>query len=90
MNQSRSPEVLQSLKSSELIRMKELSTLTGIRQSTLKFYTERGILLFEQQDTGLTRRFKKGEALKRLKEIGTLQGKGYSIAELKEYYSVKS
>ena len=31
--------------------------LTGVRYSTLKFYTEEGMLPFEQAEENLTRRF---------------------------------
>ena len=42
---------------SEYVSIGELVRITGCRYSTLKFYTEEGMLPFEQAEENLTRRF---------------------------------
>ncbi len=66
-----------------------LSKVTGVRLSTLKFYTEIGILPYEQKDRRLARYYDKHEAMKRLEEIQGLKKKGLSIEEIIGYYSLK-
>lgn len=46
----------------------ELVRLTGIRYSTLKYYTEDGLLPFEQPEENLTRRYKREESVERILE----------------------
>lgn len=89
MAKSRMKEELQALKGDELIRISELVTLTGLRMSTIKWYSEIKLLPFEQEDEGLLRRFKKDVALKRIQDIKKLQDKGRSIEEIKEYFKAK-
>jgi len=72
----------------------ELAKVSGVRQSTLKFYTEIGILPFSQDGEGLLRKYKKDEALKQLKEIKKLKEKRLTIKEIvnhfdKKYYKYK-
>ncbi|MDF2941541.1 MAG: MerR family transcriptional regulator [Herbinix sp.] len=69
---------------SEYVSIGELVLLTGTRYSTLKFYTEEGMLPFEQEDTKLTRRYKRVEAVKRIEEIMTMRQKGSTIPQIKE------
>lgn len=66
----------------KLLRMGELAKATGARLSTLKYYSEIGILPFEQKDIGLTRRYDKEKAIKRLKEVKQLQKRGLSVEEI--------
>jgi len=75
---------LEKVKKSEYITISELVLLSGIRYSTIKFYTEIGILLFKQNDTGLVRRYNRTEALNRLKKIISLKvKKRLTIREIK-------
>lgn len=72
----------------------ELAKVSGFRQSTLKYYTEIGILPFNQDGEGLLRKYKKDEALKRLEEIKELKEKRLTIKEIinhfdKKYYKYK-
>ena len=53
----------------------ELAKVSGVRQSTLKYYTEIGILPFTQEGERLLRKYKKDEALQRLSEIQKLKEK---------------
>ena len=69
-----------------LIRIGELAKTSGARISTLKYYSEIGILPFEQEDAGLARRYDKEKAIKRLKEIKRLQDRGLSVEEIKKYF----
>jgi len=71
--------------SKNLIRIGELAKLSSARLSTLKYYSEIGILPFEQKDAGLTRRYDEDKAVKRLKEIKRLQDRGLSMEEIKRY-----
>ncbi len=69
---------------SEYVTVGELVRLTGMRYSTLKYYTEEGMLPFEQQEENLTRRYRREETLKRLEEIKRLKALGMSVSEIKE------
>jgi len=56
--------------------------LSGTRLTTLKYYTELGILPFSQEGKRLTRKYKEEEALKKLKEIKKLKEKRLTIKEI--------
>lgn len=60
----------------------ELAKISGVRQSTLKYYTEIGILPFTQEGERLLRKYKKDEILKRLSEIQKLKEKRLTIKEI--------
>lgn len=70
----------------KLLRMGALAKASGARMSTLKYYSEIGILPFEQKDAGLTRRYDKEKSIKRLKEIRQLQERGLSVEEIKRRF----
>ena len=80
MSRQRSMEKIQT---STYVSIVELARLTGCRYSTLKFYTEEGMLPFEQPEENLTRRFPREKAVSRLKEIQRLKAQGLSIPEIK-------
>jgi len=61
--------------------------LSGIRLATLKYYTELGILPFNQAEKRLTRKYKKGEALERLEKIKELKEKRLTIKEIIEHFN---
>jgi len=65
-----------------ILSIGELAKVSGVRQSTLKYYTEIGILPFEQAGERLIRKYKKDEALKRLEEIKKLKEKRMTIKEI--------
>lgn len=69
---------------SEYISIGELVRLTGCRYSTLKFYTEEGLLFFEQEEENLTRRFPREATVRRIEEIRRLREQGKTIPEIKE------
>lgn len=66
----------------ENIGRAELAHISGVRASTIKHYTEIGILPYEQKEARLARRYKKEKALQRLSEIQGLKDQGFKIAEI--------
>jgi DNA-binding transcriptional MerR regulator len=75
---------MEKILASEFVSIGELVRLSGCRYSTLKFYTEEGMLPFKQEQEHLTRRFPREEALVKIKEIQDLKKQGLSIPEIKE------
>lgn len=74
---------IEKILSSEYVTIGELVRLTGSRYSTLKFYTEEGMLPFEQEEEKLTRRYKRQESVERIDYIIQLRLEGKSIPEIK-------
>jgi DNA-binding transcriptional MerR regulator len=72
-------------KNDNILSIGELAKISGVRQSTLKFYTEVGILPFNQDGKKLLRKYQKDKALKRLKEIKKLKENSLTIKEIVEY-----
>ena len=62
----------------------ELSKITGLKASTIKYYAEIGILPFQQESTGDNRVFDRAAAVKRIKEIIKLKEKRFTIDEIRE------
>lgn len=81
MSRQRSDEVIQK---AEIVTIGELVRLTGMRYSTIKFYTEEGFVPFEQSEENLTRRYRRVEAVKRLEEIKAMRDSGMSIPQIRE------
>ena len=81
MSRQRSMEAIEK---SEYVTIGELVRLTGVRYSTLKFYTEEGMLPFEQAEENLTRRYKREESVAQIQKIKELRQERKSIAEIKE------
>lgn len=75
---------IEKIMASEYVTIGELVRITASRYSTLKFYTEEGILPFEQEEENLTRRYKREETVKRIDEIKRLKSEGKSIPQIKE------
>ncbi|MBQ1372219.1 MAG: MerR family transcriptional regulator [Oscillospiraceae bacterium] len=75
------------IEQSDVITIGELARLSGVRYSTLKYYSELGLLPFAQNDVGLTRRYERAAALSSLQEIIALRASGKSIREIQAYYS---
>ncbi len=78
---------IEKILESEYITIGELVRITNSRYSTLKFYTEEGMLPFYQEDEGLTRRFKREEAVKRIEKIKELKRCGYRVDEIKDSFN---
>ncbi|EQB89792.1 DNA-binding transcriptional MerR regulator [Clostridium punense] len=80
MSRPRSMDVIEN---SEFITISELVLLSGMRYSTVKYYTEEGLLPFEQIDSRLVRRYPRIDALNRLNEINLLKSNGLTMWEIK-------
>ena len=74
---------MEAIQAAEYVTIGELVRLTDVRYSTLKFYTEEGMLPFEQAGENLTRRYKRVESLARIARIKALRTEGRSIPEIK-------
>lgn len=81
---------MEKILSSEYVSIGELVRLTGVRYSTLKYYTEDGLLPFEQAEENLTRRYKREESVKRILYIKELRQNGKSIPEIREILKSES
>ena len=86
MSRQRSMEAIQS---SEYVTIGELVRLTETRYSTLKFYTEKGFLPFEQVEQRLTRRYSREETVERIEYIKSLREEGKTIPQIKEILNEK-
>lgn len=76
---------LEKILASEYVSISELVELSGVRYSTIKYYTEEDMISFEQEDTRLTRRYPRELALKRLEEIRVMKEvEGLMIKQIKE------
>ena len=74
-------------KKNDVLTIGELAEVSGIRLTTLKYYTELGILPFNQAEKRLTRKYKKEETLKRLEEIKELKKKRLTIKEIVDLFN---
>ena len=81
MSRQRKLEVIQQ---AEDVTIGELVRLTDVRYSTLKFYTEQGMLPFQQAEEDLTRRYKREESIRRIQWIKALRQEGKSIQQIKQ------
>lgn len=79
MSRQRKLEVIQQ---AEDVTIGELVRLTDVRYSTLKFYTEQGMLPFQQAEENLTRRYKREESIRRIQWIKALRQEGKSIQQI--------
>lgn len=75
---------MEKILASEYVTIGELVRLTGSRYSTLKFYTEEGMLPFEQEEEKLTRRYKREVTIERIEYIKELRSAGKSVPAIKE------
>ena len=81
MSRQRKLEVIQQ---AEDVTIGELVRLTDVRYSTLKLYTEQGMLPFQQAEENLTRRYKREESIRRIQWIKALRQEGKSIQQIKQ------
>ena len=75
---------MEVISQSEYVTIGELVRLTDVRYSTLKFYTEQGMLPFQQAEENLTRRYKREESIRRIQWIKALRQEGKSIQQIKQ------
>ena len=78
---------METILQSEYVTIGELVRLTGARYSTLKYYTEEGLLPFEQGETNLTRRYRREESVARIALLRRLRQEGETIPALKARFA---
>jgi DNA-binding transcriptional MerR regulator len=76
---------LEDILQSEYVSIGELSRITDSRYSTLKYYTEAGLIQFEQSDENLTRRYPREASVQRIETIKRLKKSGLSISEISDW-----
>ncbi len=74
---------MEAILASEYVSIGELTRLTGARYSTLKFYTEEGMLPFEQAEENLTRRYFRESTVELISRIKQMKADGLSIPQIK-------
>ena len=79
---------MEKILESEYVSIGELVRITGCRYSTLKYYTQEGLLLYKQEEENLTRRYERVGTVHRIEEILSLRESGRSMAEIKERYHI--
>ena len=75
---------METILQSEYVTIGERVRLTDVRYSTLKFYTEEGLLPFEQAEENLTRRYRREPSVERIALLRRLRKEGKSIPEIKK------
>lgn len=81
---------MEKISVSEYVSIGELARLTGCRYSTLKYYTEEGMLPFEQEEENLTRRYRRVPSMERIVLIQDLKKEGRTIPDIKEQLKARS
>ena len=76
---------IEAIERSLYVTISELVQLTGMRYSTLKYYTEEGMIPFHQEESRLTRRYDRIASIKRIQEIKKLKDEGLTVSEIKRY-----
>jgi DNA-binding transcriptional MerR regulator len=76
-----------NIEKDEVLTIGELAEVSGVRLTTLKYYTEIGILPFNQDGEKLTRKYNKEEALERLEKIKELKEKRLTIKEIINHFN---
>lgn len=75
---------METIRTAEYVTIGELVRLTDTRYSTLKFYTEEGMIPFEQAEENLTRRYKREAAVSRIKRIKEMRESGMTVPDIKK------
>ena len=81
MGRQRSFEIISS---AEIVTIGELVRLTNTRYSTLKYYTEEGLLTFVQSEENLTRRYNRVQNIEYIEKIKMLKSDGKTITQIKK------
>jgi hypothetical protein len=67
-----------------MLSRQQLADLSGVRASTIQYYTDVGLLPFQQAGAGLARRYDEVEATARLRRIAALQATGLDLDTVRE------
>lgn len=78
----RTKRTLEQIKELEFLKLSELAEFNGVRYSTVKYYSELGLLPFEQKGKRLAKYYPRIEASRRMKEILRLREQGKSVPEV--------
>jgi len=73
---------LETIKKLDFLKMSELAELNGVRYSTVKYYSELGLLPYEQKGKRLAKYYPRLEASQRLKAILKLREQGETVPEI--------
>ena len=68
----------------KLLTPRELAALTGLRKSTINFWSDIGLLKYKQDGPRLIRRYPEKENLERVEKIRELKSKRLNIQEIIE------
>lgn len=77
---------LKQIKQREFLKLAELAELAGVRYSTIKYYSELGLLPYEQRGSRLAKYYPRAEATQRLKEILKLRKQGKTLTAIISYF----
>lgn len=77
---------IDQIKEREYLKMSELGEFCGVRYSTIKYYSELGLLPFEQRGDRLAKYYPRVKASERVKAILKLKEQGKTIPEIINHY----
>jgi len=80
---------IDEIKKREFLKMSELAELCGVRYSTIKYYSELGLLPFEQKGERLAKYYPAREASQRVKEILKMRKQSKTIPDIINYFIKK-
>ena len=73
---------IEQIKGLEYLKMSELAELCGVRYSTVKYYSELGLLPYEQRGKRLAKYYHKETSSKRIADLMRMRAEGKSVAEI--------
>ncbi len=79
---------LDQVKRLDYVLRSELAELNDVRYSTVKYYSEMGLIPFEQKGERLAKYYHRVDASKRLKEILKLKGQGKTMTEILAHFRI--
>ena len=80
---------IEEIKKRDFLKMSELAELCGVRYSTIKYYSELGLLPFEQKGERLAKYYPAREASQRVKEILKMRKQSKTIPDIINYFIKK-
>ena len=80
---------IDEIKKRDFLKMSELAELCGVRYSTIKYYSELGLLPFEQKGERLAKYYPAREASQRVKEILKMRKQSKTIPDIINYFIKK-
>jgi len=80
---------IEEIKQREYLKISELAELNKVRYSTVKYYSELGLLPYIQKGKRLAKYYPAREASERLKEILRLRKRGLSITKIINRFILK-